>query len=77
MKLCGTKSGQDLNSGRLKIVIIKMCVSNHKPYHDQAVRGNLTTLWETVIVSNENVQEPTKMAREIFSACGRHNNGNG
>ena len=22
---------------------------------------NLTTLWETVVVSNENVQEPTKM----------------
>ena len=26
---------------------------------------NLTTLWETVVVSNENVQEPTKVFGEI------------
>ena len=25
---------------------------------------NLTTLWETVVVSNKNVQEPTKMFGE-------------
>ena len=29
MELCNTKSGQDLNSGWLKIVIITICVSNH------------------------------------------------
>ena len=66
MKLCGTKRGKGLNCGW------------HCHNHDMGVKpqsliltklfvkssDNLTTICETVVVSNENVQEPTKMFGE-------------
>ena len=69
-KLCGTKRGQVLSCGWMKIVTITIWESNHKPSSLNLTKlfvksgDNLTTLWETVVMSNENVQEPTKMFGE-------------
>ena len=70
MKLCGTKHCQ----GWLKIVIITIRVSNNKPLLNLTTLfmkngDNLATLWETVDVSNENVQEPTNMFAESTHLC--------
>ena len=72
MKLCGTKRGQGLHSGWLKnchnhdmgvkpqvLNLTKLFVKNG---------DNLTTLWETVVVSR-NVQEPTNMFGESNNLC--------
>ena len=70
-KLCGTKRGQ----------VFKLWLDENGHHHDMGVKpqalnltklfvksgDNLTTLWETVVVSNENVQEPTKMLGESNS----------
>ena len=50
---------------------VKPGSSNRKPFNMNKlfvkIGNDLTTLWETVIVSNDNVKEPTKMlARAII-----------
>ena len=60
MKLCGTKRGQCLNCGWLKIVIITIWLSNHLTKLFVKSGENITTLWETFVASNKNVQEITK-----------------
>ena len=87
MKLCGTKRGQGLNCRWLKMVIITTYIMRVKPQAINQTKlfvksgDNFTTLWETVVVSNANVHEHTKMFGKsiiipILSWV-RHNNGNG
>ena len=84
MKLCATKRGQGLNCGWLKIVIITIWVSNHKPFTWTSCSWSVVTtsqhfgiqsLWVMSMFKN-----PRRcLARAVLiprSACGRHNYGN-